>query len=70
MTLLGDGCVIAVRRREHAPLTALRRPLEADRDRLTRGPKRLVGAKEVHHASREAVDLPNHRVSAATKRCP
>jgi len=44
MVFLGDHFVITVRRGEHAQLSALRRALEADPDRLARGPSEVLYA--------------------------
>ena len=44
MIFLGDHFVITVRRGEHAPLSALRRSLEADPARLARGPSEVLYA--------------------------
>jgi len=44
MVFLGDHFVITVRRGEHAQLSALRRSLEADPDRLARGPSEVLYA--------------------------
>jgi magnesium transporter len=42
MIFLGDHFVITVRRGEHAALSALRRSLEADPERLARGPSEVL----------------------------
>ena len=44
MIFLGDHFVITVRRGEHAQLSALRRSLEADPERLARGPSEVLYA--------------------------
>ncbi len=44
MVFLGDHFVITVRRGEHAQLSGLRRILEADPDRLSRGPSEVLYA--------------------------
>ena len=44
MIFLGDHFVITVRRGEHAALSALRRSLEADPERLARGPSEVLYA--------------------------
>jgi magnesium transporter len=44
MIFLGDHFVITVRRGEHAQLSALRRSLEADPERLSRGPSEVLYA--------------------------
>ena len=44
MVFLGDHFVITVRRGEHAQLSGLRRALEADPDRLARGPAEVLYA--------------------------
>jgi magnesium transporter len=44
MIFMGDHFVITVRRGEHAPLSALRRSLEADPARLARGPSEVLYA--------------------------
>ncbi len=44
MIFLGDHFVITVRRGEHAQLSSLRRSLEADPDRLARGPSEVLYA--------------------------
>ena len=44
MVFLGDHFVITVRRGEHAQLSALRRSLEADPERLARGPSEVLYA--------------------------
>ena len=44
MVFLGDHFVITVRHGEHAQLSALRRSLEADPERLARGPSEVLYA--------------------------
>jgi magnesium transporter len=44
MVFLGEHFVITVRRGEHAQLTSLRRALEADPERLSRGPSEVLYA--------------------------
>ena len=44
MVFLGEHFVITVRRGEHAQLSSLRRSLEADPDRLSRGPSEVLYA--------------------------